>query len=77
MSCRNRQREYYYAELDKHFPGLSGRYQQRYGNSYEVPSPNAEYLYNVMNEVMNELNLAHHIPVYEPRVDVEQPGLFG
>ncbi|MCD4752741.1 MAG: radical SAM protein [Anaerolineaceae bacterium] len=77
MSCRNRQREYYYAELDKHFPGLSGRYQRRYGNSYEVPSPNAEYLYNVMNEVMRELELAHHIPAYEPRVDAEQPSLFG
>jgi DNA repair photolyase len=77
MSCRNRQRDYYYTQLDKQFPGLSGRYRRRYGNSYEVPSPNADFLYSVLNETMQELHLADHIPAYEPAVDIKQPGLFG
>ena len=37
-------REYYYAALDRHFPGLKQRYIRRYGNAYELPSPNAEHL---------------------------------
>lgn len=38
MTLREGDREYYYAALDKHFPGLKERYQRRYGCSYEVPS---------------------------------------
>lgn len=38
MTLREGDREYYYAALDKHFPGLKERYQRRYGHSYEVPS---------------------------------------
>lgn len=29
-------REYFYAALDRHFPGLKSRYQQTYGHAYEV-----------------------------------------
>lgn len=38
MTLREGDREYYYAALDRHFPGLKERYQRRYGLSYEVPS---------------------------------------
>ncbi len=44
LTLREGDREYYYAALDKHFPGLKQRYISRYGNSYELPSPDNERL---------------------------------
>lgn len=44
VTLREGDREYFYAALDKHFPGLSGRYHNTYGYAYEVPSPNYEKL---------------------------------
>ena len=41
LTLRDGNREYYYAALDRHFPGLKGRYIRTYGNAYELPSPNA------------------------------------
>ena len=39
LTLREGDREYYYAALDRHFPGLKERYIRTYGNAYEVPSP--------------------------------------
>ena len=44
LTLREGDREYYYAALDKHFPGLKSKYIERYGNSYHVPSPNSGQL---------------------------------
>lgn len=44
LTLREGDREYYYAALDRHFPGLKQQYIERYGNAYEVLSPNAEAL---------------------------------
>ena len=38
MTLRQGDREYYYAALDRHFPGLKERYRRRYGQAYEIPS---------------------------------------
>lgn len=39
MTLRDGDREYYYAALDRHFPGLKERYIREYGNAYQLPSP--------------------------------------
>lgn len=44
LTLRDGDREYYYAALDKHFPGMKERYIKEYGNAYELPSPNAKEL---------------------------------
>lgn len=45
MTLREGDREYYYKALDTHFPGLSQKYREVYGNSYEVVSlKNAELM---------------------------------
>ena len=44
LTLRDGDREYYYAALDKHFPGLKRRYIERYGSAYELPSPNEKRL---------------------------------
>ena len=40
LTLREGDREYYYAALDRHFPGLKARYIRSYGNAYELSSPN-------------------------------------
>ena len=44
LTLREGDREYYYAALDRHFPGLKARYISSYGNAYELPSPNRDRL---------------------------------
>ena len=39
LTLREGNREYFYAQLDRHFPGLKERYIRTYGNAYELPSP--------------------------------------
>ena len=51
LTLREGDREYYYAALDKHFPGLKRKYIERYGNAYNLPSPNERQLYKVLNEI--------------------------
>ena len=48
LTLRDGDREYYYAALDKHFPGMKEKYRKRYGNAYELPSPNAGHLMKVL-----------------------------
>ena len=40
VTLREGNREYFYNQLDAHFPGMSARYRQRYGDSYVCTSDN-------------------------------------
>ncbi|MDR0838554.1 MAG: radical SAM protein [Oscillospiraceae bacterium] len=40
MTLREGDREYYYAALDRHFPGLKRRYIEKFGNAYTCASDN-------------------------------------
>jgi DNA repair photolyase len=44
VTMREGDREYFYAALDKHFPGMKERYIKTYGNAYELASPNSPEL---------------------------------
>ena len=48
VTLREGDREYFYAALDKHFPGLKQKYQQKYGNAYEVNSDNHSALMKIL-----------------------------
>jgi len=50
LTLRDGDREYFYAALDRHFPGMKAQYARRYGNAYELPSPNAGALLKVFHE---------------------------
>lgn len=41
MTLRQGDREYFYAALDRHFPGLHEKYHRRYGYDYELSSDRA------------------------------------
>ena len=50
LTLREGNREYFYAQLDRHFPGMKERYIRTYGNAYELSSPNARQLEQVFRE---------------------------
>ncbi len=54
LTLRDGDREYYYAALDRHFPGMKERYMKRYGNAYELPSPNAKELKEIFRNICSE-----------------------
>ncbi|MBR0206185.1 MAG: radical SAM protein [Clostridia bacterium] len=54
LTLREGDREYYYAALDRHFPGLKERYIRRYGNAYELPSPRARELRALLQRVCRD-----------------------
>jgi DNA repair photolyase len=47
LTLREGDREYFYAALDRSFPGLKARYQQKYGNRYGVISANNDRLMEI------------------------------
>ena len=54
LTLREGDREYYYAALDKHFPGMKERYVRRYGNAYDLPSPKAKELLEIFHGICKE-----------------------
>lgn len=57
MTLRDGDRQYYYNALDRHFPGLRGEYIRRYGNSYEISSPNGGRLWSLFTSACEKAGL--------------------
>ena len=49
MTLREGNREYYYAKLNQHFPGLRAKYVKRYGNSYSCMCDNSAELMRILH----------------------------
>lgn len=64
MTMRTGQREHFYAELDRRFPGLRRRYETAYGDRYQCPSPRAAALTRVFEADCRRLGLATRMPVW-------------
>ena len=41
MTLRDRQRDYFFCQLDRHFPGLRDRYERTHGGRHSCEVPNA------------------------------------
>lgn len=73
MSMRDRQRAYFYEQLDRHFPGLREKYEQRYGERYGCPVPYAGELARHFNLLCAERGIQTRVKRYQP---AEQLRLF-
>ncbi|MDR0896360.1 MAG: radical SAM protein [Oscillospiraceae bacterium] len=60
VTLREGDREYFYAQLDKHFPGMKKQYMQAFGNRYECASPNQEKLWRIFDEVCAKHGILYH-----------------
>ncbi len=54
LTLREGNREYYYAALDRHFPGLKEKYIRRYGDSYVVSSPDSKRLMSLFHKTCRD-----------------------
>jgi DNA repair photolyase len=59
LTLRDGNREYYYEQLDRRFPGLKQRYIRTYGNSYELPSPNERQLMRLFSDLCDRYGIHH------------------
>ena len=61
LTLRDGNREYFYAQLDRHFPGLKQRYIASYGNRYEINSPNNAELMAFFHSFCERNGMMHDI----------------
>ena len=59
LTLREGNREYFYAALDRYFPGLKARYVRAYGNAYELPSPRHRELERLFHSTCEARGLWH------------------
>lgn len=61
LTLREGNREYFYRQLDRCFPGLKDRYIYEYGSQYEVRSRNHESLMNLFRDKCDESGIKYNI----------------
>lgn len=60
VTLREGNREYFYAKLDQHFPGLKQRYITAYANAYELPSPRYHELMDLFHATCEKYGIWHN-----------------
>ena len=83
LTLREGNREYFYKQLDRLFPGLKGKYIAYYGNQYILPSPNENHLRKIFNQTCDKYHIVHdndkvfeYLRTYEEKDKCEQLSLF-
>jgi DNA repair photolyase len=83
LTLREGNREYFYANLDRLFPGLKEKYIRQFGNAYQVVSPNNNELMKIAYDVCrkNEILLGtdevfQYLHEYEGKNGYDQMRLF-
>lgn len=64
MSLRDRQREYFYQQLEHLFPGLRQRYELTYGERYSCAVPHASRLYHFCETLCQQHGIVTRLPLY-------------
>lgn len=59
LTLREGNREYFYKQLDIHFPRLKERYIREYGNNYVVDSPRSTELMRLFHRICEENGILH------------------
>lgn len=60
LTLRAGSREYFYRQLDRHFPGMKERYIQAYGLRYQIDSPQNAMLMELFHTVCEEKGMIHN-----------------
>jgi DNA repair photolyase len=76
LTLRDRQREYYFEKLDEHYPGLSDKYRQAYGESYQNVPPNIRALEKHLTSLCRQFHIPLRVPRYTPPAQPQQMALF-
>ncbi|GLC31661.1 radical SAM protein [Clostridium omnivorum] len=83
LTLREGNREYFYAKLDKYFPGLKEKYHKKYGYSYEILSDNNDALMDIFKRTCRENGIVYkandifkYMHAFEEKQEAEQLTLF-
>ena len=83
MTLREGSREYFYKNLDRHFPGLKTRYEKKFGNSYIIISDNNSELLALFHKTCADNNIIsdidkvfEYLNSYEEKPENVQKELF-
>lgn len=83
LTLREGNREYFYEQLDRLFPGLKGKYIRTYGNRYEIESPNSRRLMKTFRQKCGESGIVHdneeifrYLRTFEEKDTVRQMSLW-
>ena len=60
LTLRQGNREYFYSQLDRHFPGLSDEYRKTYGSAYVVSSPRQDELMRFFHAACEKNGVLHN-----------------
>ena len=84
VTLRDGDRQYFYAKLDEHFPGMKERYIRAFGDRYDCPSPHAARLMKIFREECRARGVLYEpeqcfawLTAFEDRQAGEQLSLFG
>lgn len=61
LTLRDGSREYFYAQLDRKFPGLKEQYIRTYGNRYEINSPRNAELMQLFHSTCEKAGMLHDV----------------
>ncbi len=76
LTLRDGSREYYYRQLDRHFPGLKERYIREFSDRYEIPSPRSDELMRLFHRTCEQNGIMHdndEIFAYLRRFEEKEP----
>lgn len=59
MTLRDNQRDYYYEQLEKYFPGIKEKYLKRYYHDYNCSVPNSKHLYQIFTQECRKYGLLY------------------
>lgn len=83
LTLREGNREYFYRQLDRLFPGLKEKYIRTYGNRYEIESPNNRRLMEIFCQKCGESGIVHdneeifrYLRTFEEKDAVRQMSLW-
>lgn len=83
LTLRDGDRQYYYQQLERFFPGMMERYIETYQEQYELPSPNEKELMDLLiteckkqQMMFRSRDIFEYMHHYESRMDGQQLSLF-
>jgi DNA repair photolyase len=76
MTLRDRQRAYYYDQLDRHFPGLRAKYERRFGDRYFCAARGVHQLQELFEASCHHYGISTQVSRYTPPPQPEQLALF-
>ncbi len=61
VTLRDGDREYFYAALERHYPGMKEQYRKKYGHAYELPSDRNRELMALFRETCGRNGIVHDV----------------